>query len=190
MESSIESVSIVSSTEALITFDDGETQVIRGIVTTAPVESLQNGVSTTRNMEPNTCAAGEPKIETTAMRGRENISPKTESVSTLSAGPDIRRNRFFYCAKASKSDRNRGGADNKHPTVKSTQLMRYLVKLITPPGGIVLDPFTGSGSTGVAAKEEGMDFIGIEQQPEYCEIARTRIGILQIPEENTNADPG
>jgi len=98
--------------------------------------------------------------------------------------------RFFYCPKASKSDRNRGGADNKHPTVKSTQLMRYLVKLITPPGGIVLDPFTGSGSTGVAAKEEGMDFIGIEQQPEYCEIARTRIGILQIPKENTNADPG
>lgn len=80
--------------------------------------------------------------------------------------------RFFYCAKASKNDR---GADNKHPTVKPTDLMRYLVRLVTPPGGTVLDPFMGSGSTGKAAMLEGFDFIGIELDPEYLEIARARI---------------
>jgi site-specific DNA-methyltransferase (adenine-specific) len=68
-----------------------------------------------------------------------------------------------------------GGAKNFHPTVKSLDLMRWLIRLITPPGGVVLDPFTGSGSTGVAALEEGMSFIGCEQSAEYCEIAKARI---------------
>lgn len=79
--------------------------------------------------------------------------------------------RFFYCAKASKSER---GDDNNHPTVKPIKLMRYLCRLITPPGGIVLDPFCGSGSTGVAAIAERMTFIGIEREAEYVEIARRR----------------
>ena len=114
--------------------------------------------------------------------------------------------RFFYCAKASKRDRNEGldgfeakekrymatangtgetsiGMDrfttepvaNHHPTVKPTDLMRYLVRLITPPNGIVLDPFMGSGSTGKACAYEGFDFIGIDQSAEYVEIARARI---------------
>jgi DNA modification methylase len=124
--------------------------------------------------------------------------------------------RFFYCAKASKRDRNEGldgfegqsiGAkgnglarvcatcnastiqgcecpdrtyvnptrQNHHPTVKPTDLMRYLVKLITPPNGIVLDPFTGSGSTGKGAVMEGFNFIGIELDPEYVAIATARI---------------
>ena len=119
--------------------------------------------------------------------------------------------RFFYCAKASKRDRNeglegfenkrpayeshrpnyentkgietpyagtgRGGKDfkNFHPTVKPTNLMRYLVRLVTPPNGIVLDPFMGSGSTGKACAYEGFDFIGIEQSAEYIEIAQARI---------------
>lgn len=109
--------------------------------------------------------------------------------------------RFFYCAKASKSDRNAGcehltpattsdgrtvAADNAyqrgkterantHPTVKPTELMRYLCRLVTPPGGLVLDPFTGSGSTGRAATLEGFRFMGFELSPEYCEIARARI---------------
>jgi site-specific DNA-methyltransferase (adenine-specific) len=65
---------------------------------------------------------------------------------------------------------------NNHPTVKSTKLMSYLVRLITPPGGTVLDPFAGSGSTGVAALEEGMDFVGIERDPEYFAIAQERLG--------------
>ena len=109
--------------------------------------------------------------------------------------------RFFYCAKASKRDRNEGLDDafqakksdtrdavgagiweqmnaahkNHHPTVKPTDLMRYLCRLVTPPAGIVLDPFMGSGSTGKAAMLEGFDFIGIEQSAEYVEIAKARI---------------
>jgi site-specific DNA-methyltransferase (adenine-specific) len=83
--------------------------------------------------------------------------------------------RFFYCAKASKADR---GSDNKHPTVKPTDLMRYLCRLVTPPGGVVLDPFTGSGSTGKAATLEGFRFIGIEREAEYVEIAKARIAAV------------
>lgn len=81
--------------------------------------------------------------------------------------------RFFYCAKASKKDRGDG---NAHPTVKPTDLMRYLCRLVTPPGGVVLDPFMGSGSTGKAAVREGFNFIGIERDPEYFKIAKERIG--------------
>jgi DNA modification methylase len=80
--------------------------------------------------------------------------------------------RFFYCAKASRSDRGEG---NTHPTVKPTALMRYLVRLVTPPGGLVLDPFMGSGSTGKAAALEGFRFAGCEMDPGYLEIARARI---------------
>ena len=112
--------------------------------------------------------------------------------------------RFFYCAKANKKDRNEGldgfevkreadrivddgvGGDNPrnrsniaklnhHPTVKPTDLMRYLCRLVTPPNGVVLDPFTGSGSTGKAALLEGFSFIGIEQSEEYIKIAKARI---------------
>ncbi len=64
---------------------------------------------------------------------------------------------------------------NHHPTVKPTALMRYLCRLVTPPGGVVLDPFTGSGSTGKAAILEGFRFIGIDLNPEYIEIARGRV---------------
>ena len=84
--------------------------------------------------------------------------------------------RFFYCAKAAKKDRCKG---NNHPTVKPTDLMRYLVRLVTPPGGVVLDPFMGSGSTGKAAKLEGFGFIGIEREAQYVEIARARIEASQ-----------
>jgi site-specific DNA-methyltransferase (adenine-specific) len=80
--------------------------------------------------------------------------------------------RFFYCAKASKRDRDEG---NHHPTVKPTDLMRYLCRLVTPPDGLVLDPFMGSGSTGKAAVLEGFRFIGIEREAEYVAIAQARI---------------
>jgi site-specific DNA-methyltransferase (adenine-specific) len=86
--------------------------------------------------------------------------------------------RFFYCAKASRDDRDEGlptDQHSSHPTVKPTDLMRYLCRLITPPNGIVLDPFMGSGSTGKAAMAEGFRFIGIEREAEYIEIARARI---------------
>ena len=112
--------------------------------------------------------------------------------------------RFFYCAKASRKERNRGLEDaelkqsdetrkeeliggnnpynrgakpvkNNHPTVKPLALMQYLVRLITPPNGIVLDPFTGSGSTLIAATREGFRYIGIELNEEYIEIAEKRL---------------
>ena len=110
--------------------------------------------------------------------------------------------RYFFCAKASRHDRDHGlegmeektlqaygdfagtpdhgpkqnvRAKNFHPTVKPHSLMRWLCRLITPPGGTILDPFMGSGSTGKAAIREGFSFIGIELDPEYAEIARKRI---------------
>ena len=82
--------------------------------------------------------------------------------------------RFFYCPKTSKSERHNGDA-NTHPTVKPVDLMRYLCRLVTPKGGTVLDPFMGSGSTGMAAKDEGFDFIGIEKEKEYFDICESRI---------------
>lgn len=86
------------------------------------------------------------------------------------------KDRFFYCAKPNKKDKNDGlNEKNPHPTIKPTELMRYLVKMITPINGVVLDPFMGSGSTGKAAILEGFKFIGIEQSKEYLEVANRRI---------------
>lgn len=128
--------------------------------------------------------------------------------------------RFFYCAKASKGDREDGlnslplrsagevtdrqnesdglnspragagrtnGSRNHHPTVKPTELMRYLCRLITPPKGTVLDPFCGSGSTGRGAVVEKFNFIGIELSPEYCQLARLRINAA-VDEQGTLFD--
>lgn len=80
--------------------------------------------------------------------------------------------RFYYCAKASPSER---GSYNLHPTVKPLALMRWLCTLVTPPGGTILDPYCGSGSTGVAALAIGASFVGIEREPDYVAIARARI---------------
>lgn len=85
--------------------------------------------------------------------------------------------RFFYCAKASKADRE----GNPHPTVKPQALMRWLCRLVTPPGGRVLDPFAGSGSTGVAAQAEGFAPTLIEQNEDYAAIARRRNGLPPAP---------
>jgi site-specific DNA-methyltransferase (adenine-specific) len=108
---------------------------------------------------------------------RDDFQPRGDSGSAA---------RFFYCAKASKADRGEG---NTHPTVKPTDLMRYLCRLVTPPGGIVLDPFMGSGSTGKAAILEGFQFIGIEREAEYLAIAEARIshasGLSQPPQRPT-----
>ncbi len=82
--------------------------------------------------------------------------------------------RFFWCAKPSRTERAEA---SKHPTVKPIKLMTYLVKLATPPGGTTLDPFMGSGTTGVAAVSQGFDFIGCELEPEYFEIATKRLNI-------------
>ncbi|MBN9471068.1 MAG: hypothetical protein J0J10_20065 [Bosea sp.] len=95
--------------------------------------------------------------------------------------------RYFYAAKASKADR---GPGNNHPTVKPTELMKYLVRLVTPPGGTVFDPFMGSGSSGVAAVQEDFSFVGCEMVPEYAEIARGRIGKIMPRGEGVLSDLG
>jgi site-specific DNA-methyltransferase (adenine-specific) len=77
-----------------------------------------------------------------------------------------------------------GGNKNHHPTVKPIKLMQYLVKMITPPNGIVLDPFCGSGTTGVACKLDGFQFVGLEQDPEYFRIAEARINNIEVEKES------
>lgn len=86
--------------------------------------------------------------------------------------------RFFYVAKPSQAERNSGihTSQNIHPTVKPVDLMRWLVRLVIPRGGMCLDPFNGSGTTGMACVHEGVDYIGIEREAEYVEIAMRRIG--------------
>jgi site-specific DNA-methyltransferase (adenine-specific) len=86
--------------------------------------------------------------------------------------PQASAARFFYCPKTSKRERGEG---NVHPTVKPVALMAYLCRMVTPPGGLVLDPFMGSGSTGLAALAEGFEFLGIERDPAYLAIAEQRI---------------
>jgi len=83
--------------------------------------------------------------------------------------------RFFYCAKASRKEREAGCEENHHPTVKPLALMRWLCRLVTPPGGVVLDPFAGSGSTLIAAGQEGFRFLGCEREEEYVRIAEARL---------------
>lgn len=137
-------------------------------------------------------------VNTAFASGQETVGGARKMGDTGSAA------RFFYCAKAGKKERNAGldhlepkrdadrqrddlpGGDNPrnrtnkprqnhHPTVKPIALMRYLVRLVTPPNGTVLDPFTGSGTTGIASTLENKQFIGIEMTPEYAEIAQARI---------------
>ena len=105
--------------------------------------------------------------------------------------------RFFYCPKTSKKDRNEGLDEfsnkngtidkNIHPTVKPTDLMLYLIRLVTPQGGTTLDPFMGSGSTGKAAIRGGFDFIGIDREIEYMNIAQVRIKYEQEQVKKLNA---
>jgi len=118
-----------------------------------------------------------------AVTGKEPSSKTKEVLGKFSGRTpfDVRNDsgsaaRFFYCAKANKKDREDG---NTHPTVKPTDLMSYLCRLVTPPNGIVLDPFMGSGSTGKAAVREGFSFIGIDKEEEYVAIASKRLHVIQ-----------
>jgi len=159
--------------------------------------------------------SGKVKEDKSSYNGHSNTSfLRGNSNSQNQHGDKGGASRFFYVAKASKSERNkglddfeekplafsnqakaelkRGNADydggdakghgnsirhlkNFHPTVKPIKLMQYLVRMITPPNGIVLDPFVGSGTTGIACKLEGFEFVGIEQDAEYAKIAAARI---------------
>lgn len=138
-------------------------------------------------------------VKYSGMLGRiESADPRGDAGSAA---------RFFYCAKASKADRDEGLEDfglaeggikngsgrgfsgtepykqvvraNTHPTVKPTELMRYLLRLVTPPGGVPLDPYMGSGSTGKAAALDGFGFIGIERDEHYFAIAKARIEVAR-----------
>lgn len=124
------------------------------VVALLPVAKGQQGA---------TAARQQGAIYGAVSAGTAGIQPRDDTGSAA---------RFFYCAKASRADR---GAENSHPTVKPTDLMVYLVRLVTPPGGLVLDPFTGSGSTGKACMREGFRFVGCELSPEYAAIAQARI---------------
>lgn len=148
-----------------------------------------------------TLKSGQPGKRTKEWTGYATGLGKLEQESGY--GDSGGASRFFYVAKASKRERNAGLGDlplreagikndsgrgfsesdpnkkimmqNHHPTVKPIKLMEYLVRLITPPGGTVLDPFMGSGTTGIAAKNLGFGFVGIERSEEYFEIAKRRI---------------
>ena len=135
-----------------------------------------------------------------------------DGVANVEYGDSGSAARFFYCAKASKAERNAGleglperresdrvkddgaGGDNPrnrtnearqnfHPTVKPLALMRYLIKLVTPPNGLVLDPFLGSGSTAVAAILEGFNWVGCEMTEDYWPIIEARVAWAQKEQE-------
>jgi site-specific DNA-methyltransferase (adenine-specific) len=115
-------------------------------------------------------------------------TPKSQG-TLLGYGDTGGASRFFYTAKASRQDRNVGGlADNTHPTVKPTDLMRWLIRLVTPPGGIILDPFGGSGSTGLAARAENVRCILIERELEYLQIIRDRLAQQNLFATETTTD--
>jgi len=167
-----------------------------------PANFIHDGSDEVLELFPDT--AGSWGVRTQRPNRSPFVSGNKNLVSTNQRSESGSAARFFYCAKASKKDRNEGldgfaekrEADriisdgvggnnprnrsntpklNHHPTVKPTELMRYLCRLVTPPNGTVLDPFTGSGSTGKAATLEGFTFIGIEQSAEYAKIANARI---------------
>jgi site-specific DNA-methyltransferase (adenine-specific) len=119
-----------------------------------------------------------PKPKRTGIRGGKKQFDggwNKNSVGTWVADPGGGASRFFYVARASKNDRNEGVEENPHPTVKPTSLMTYLIKLVAPEGSTILDPFTGSGSTGKAALLNGYKFIGIELTEEYLPIIKGRL---------------
>jgi DNA modification methylase len=156
MPQNVESIAIDSRWPANFTHD-GSDEVLKLFPQTGPSKANNRGAGKAETGIYGTYG-GEPSV-----RGHNDAGG--------SAG------RFFYTSKASNKDRNEGliNSKNDHPTVKPTNLMRYLCRLITPPGGTVLDPFMGSGSTGKGALLEEFNFIGIERDSHYCEIAEQRL---------------
>ena len=196
-----------------------------------PANLVHDGSAEVLRLFPVTTSGG-PSTEPNPHQGNSRAGLFSGRPGFKQANPDKEPGsaaRFFYCAKASKQDRDEGlegwtqrnayerdgrkalnverrtdgsvraetRRSNNHPTVKPTALMKWLVRLVTPPGGVVLDPFAGSGSTGKAAMLEGFDFIGVELDPEYLEIARARIefaiadqafGLFDVPELDMAAD--
>lgn len=162
-----------------------------------PANILHDGSDEVVALFPANAGAAAPVKGTEASKASVgNITGQRERVEGAFHADNGSAARFFYQAKASRKDRNEGMDDpgpqfqrgttlrqventdtkgNNHPTVKPTDLMAYLCRLVTPPGGVVLDPYMGSGSTGKAAIREGFSFIGCELSPEYAAIAQARI---------------
>ena len=168
-----------------------------------PANFIHDGSDEVKDLFPYTKTGDTNAIPYTNTSGK-NVYGKQSGVKKQMKGDSGSASRFFYCAKASKQDRNEGLEDfeykrkadrkiadgkggenprnrtntkkqNHHPTVKPTNLMKYLVRLVTPKNGIVLDCFMGSGSTGKACALEGFEFVGIDLDKDYCEIAKARI---------------
>lgn len=135
-----------------------------------PANFIHDGSEEVERLFPNTKSGGGNKANKQP-KNRNSQVPSTIDGGNWSINEGS-ASRFFYCAKASKSERQAG---NNHPTVKPISLMEYLIKMVTPKDGIVLDSFFGSGSTGVACVKNGFKFIGIELEEEYIKIAEARI---------------
>ncbi len=134
-----------------------------------PANLIHDGSDEVLALFPNTKSGKDINPAKTSSSGFTGNGIRTEDVNYGDNGSAAR---FFYCAKASQSER---GKDNNHPTVKHLVLMTYLCKLVTPPNGIILDPFCGSGSTGVAAVKLGFKFIGIDKEKSSVDIAKNRM---------------
>lgn len=136
------------------------------------------------------CRDGEPS---SARRYTDNGGTNFAMKPGMRRPAEDTPSRFFYCAKASRQEKNLGCESlpegNFHVTVKPVELMRYLVRLVCRKGGLVLDPFAGSGTTCIACKMEGMDFIGCELNPQYAEIAEKRISAWSAEPENADDAP-
>ena len=146
----------------------------------------QSGVSVS-NKRLRTARTNAPMEANEQWSNRLNASQRLGFSSERGHNDSGGASRFFYVAKASKRDQNEGlDMQNFHPTVKPTTLMRYLIKLVTPTGGTVLDPFTGSGSTGKAALLDGFNFVGAELTEDYLPIieGRLRFASKQVDHDN------
>ncbi len=145
-----------------------------------PANFIHDGSDEVLDLFPETKSGGGNKNpETSNIYGGNSLLPSKTKRNNQTYEPDSgSAARFFYCAKASKSERNAGlpdGQTSTHPTVKPVKLLEYLVRLVTPNNGLCLDPFMGSGTTGVASKNLNRKFIGIELDEEYFRIAQGRI---------------
>ena len=136
-----------------------------------PANIIHDGSEEVLEVFPNNVKGGTWN-NTKGARHFENNGKSTEYTNKGSDNSVGSAARFFYCAKASKSEK---GKDNPHPTVKPLELMKYLIKMVAPENALVLDPFMGSGSTGVAAIQIGRRFIGVEKEEEYFNYAKKRI---------------
>jgi DNA modification methylase len=148
---------LIDRVDILIAFKREMLELIRDIARNVVIENYENGKLQTENesmlMPENT---------------NENIKKNIEERKNFKS--------IIYQAKSSQSERTCGGTiTNQHPTIKPIALMEYLIKMVTPKGGIVLDPFAGSGSTLVAAKQNGFQYIGIEMTEEYIQIIEARL---------------